>query len=113
MDVPADYHRGVVLFNAGHFWHAHEAWEALWRATDDPQLRLFYQGLIQTAAALVHWQRGNLRGLRRNWAKARAKLALLPSPLLDLDLQAVLAAMDTLVAADGQGLPPQLQLADC
>jgi uncharacterized protein len=26
------YRRGVALFNAGYYWEAHEAWEALWNA---------------------------------------------------------------------------------
>src|SRR5947209_5417022 len=28
----AEYLRGVRLFNAGYYWEAHEAWEALWHA---------------------------------------------------------------------------------
>jgi hypothetical protein len=57
------FRRGVALFNQAHYWHAHEAWETLWRAAPDED-RDFYQGLIQVAAGLLHVQRRNLRGAR-------------------------------------------------
>jgi len=52
---------GVSLFNGGRYWHAHEAWETLWRAAPDDG-REFYQGLIQIAAGLLHLQRRNRGG---------------------------------------------------
>jgi hypothetical protein len=53
----------VALFNGARYWHAHEAWETLWRAAEDED-RDFYQGLIQVAAGLLHMQRRNARGAR-------------------------------------------------
>ncbi|HYF63395.1 MAG TPA: DUF309 domain-containing protein [Herpetosiphonaceae bacterium] len=94
----ADFQAGVRLFNAGHFWHAHEEWEALWLRSHGTQRR-FVQGLIQVAAALVHWQRGNPRGLRLNWAKARPKLLGLPSPAGGIELAALIAWMDGMADA--------------
>lgn len=55
------FRRGVALFNGVRYWHAHEAWETLWRAAPDDE-RDFYQGLIQIAAGLLHLQRRNARG---------------------------------------------------
>lgn len=52
---------GVEHFNAGRFFESHEAWEDLWRE-EPPREAPFVQGLIQVAAGLVHFQRGNLRG---------------------------------------------------
>jgi hypothetical protein len=66
-------HRGVALFNGLRYWHAHEAWETLWRAADD-QERDFYQGLIMVAAGLLHLQRRNGRGARNKLAEGIAKL---------------------------------------
>jgi hypothetical protein len=66
-------HRGVSLFNGVRYWHAHEAWETLWRAAPDEE-RDFYQGLIQVAAGLLHLQRRNLRGARNKLAEGLAKL---------------------------------------
>lgn len=91
--LPQPYLECVRLYNAGRHWHAHEALEDLWRATADPQRRLFFQGVIQLAAAFVHAERGNMRGVRRLLAKSRAKLAAVPSPYLALDVAALLEAM--------------------
>lgn len=99
---------GIRLFNAGEFWHAHEAWEICWRAAVEPDA-LFYKGIIQAAAALVHWKKGNPRGLRRNWEKARPKLVALPPAMHGLDLHALVADMDRFVLADGDSVPvPQI-----
>lgn len=112
MDYPERYLAGVDLFNEGRFWHAHEEWEEAWRAEQAPGLRLFYKGIIQTAAALVHWQRGNPRGLHLNWAKARPKLAQQPAEVFGLRVHSLVAAMDRFEAAEGRDLsPPRLDLA--
>ena len=73
--VEADhiFRHAVALFNGARYWHAHEAWETLWRAAEDPE-RLFYQGLIQVAAGLLHLQRRNLRGARMKLDEGAAKL---------------------------------------
>lgn len=102
------YLSGIRLFNQAEFWHAHEQWEACWLGAREPDAT-FYKGIIQAAAALVHWQRGNPRGLRRNWAKARPKLLALPASMHGIDLRALIDAMDRFVIAQGQGLPaPQI-----
>ena len=66
-------HRGVSLFNGLRHWHAHEAWEACWRAAPDRE-RDFYQGLIQVAAGLLHLQRRNARGARNKLGEGLARL---------------------------------------
>jgi len=67
------FREGVALFNGVRYWHAHEAWETLWRAAPDED-RDFYQGLIQVAAGLLHLQRRNLRGARNKLAEGLEKL---------------------------------------
>jgi predicted metal-dependent hydrolase len=64
---------GVALFNGVRYWHAHEAWETLWRAAPDEE-RDFYQGLIQIAAGLLHLQRRNARGARNKLAEGISRL---------------------------------------
>jgi hypothetical protein len=72
-EADALFRRGVALFNGVRYWHAHEAWETLWRAAPDEE-RDFYQGLILVAAGLLHLQRRNLRGARNKLAEGIAKL---------------------------------------
>jgi hypothetical protein len=68
------FRKGVALFNGVRYWHAHEAWETLWRAAPDEE-RDFYQGLIQLAAGLLHLERRNLRGARNKLAEGLARLS--------------------------------------
>ena len=91
--LPQPYLECVRLYHAGRHWHAHEALEDLWRATNDPERRRFYQGIIQLAAAFVHAERGNMRGVQRLLAKAAAKLEGVSSPCLGLDVEGLLRAM--------------------
>jgi hypothetical protein len=74
-DAMADelFRRGLALFNGVRYWHAHEAWETLWRAAPDEE-RDFYQGLIQVAAGLLHLQRRNARGARNLLSQGLDKL---------------------------------------
>lgn len=67
------FRRGVALFNGVRYWHAHEAWEELWRVAS-PDERDFYQGLIQVAAGLLHLQRRNARGARNKLGEGLARL---------------------------------------
>src|SRR5213078_5257612 len=55
--------RARDLFNAGDYWAAHEALETVWRSIISDDAASVWQGLIQAAAALLHWQRGNRHGV--------------------------------------------------
>jgi len=83
--------KGIALFNAHDFWHAHESWEELWLASSGPE-KLFLQGLIQLAAAYHHVKRGTLRGAGRLFEAALAKLAPFPDGYLGVDRSAVVTA---------------------
>jgi hypothetical protein len=67
------FREGVALFNGARYWHAHEAWETLWRAAADEE-RDFYQGLIKFAAGFLHLSRRNRRGARNKLAEGIAHL---------------------------------------
>ena len=65
---------GLLLFNDGKFYEAHEVWEDLWRITLDPPLKTCYQGLIQAAVGLHHLSRRNRVGAGSQLAKAMHNL---------------------------------------
>jgi predicted metal-dependent hydrolase len=108
---------GVALFQARHWFEAHEVLELLWRATPPGPDKLLFQGLIQLAVSLEHWRRRNPRGARGQWEKGRAKLDGLPSPMHGLDLAELLEsfrrfygarALEHWVEAQKEGvLPPE------
>ncbi|HVE65236.1 MAG TPA: DUF309 domain-containing protein [Thermoanaerobaculia bacterium] len=67
---------GRRLFNAGHFFEAHEVWEAEWLVATGPR-RLLLQGLIQVAAALYKAARQERpAGCLQLLTEASAKLEL-------------------------------------
>ena len=79
-----DFKRGIDLFNAGKFWHAHEAWEQVWRRHHEDS-RLFLQGLILMAAAYhLMIEKKRYTGARRNFEKALPRLRLFEPTFLDL-----------------------------
>ena len=66
---------GLLLFNDGKYYEAHEAWEDLWRVTLDPRLKTCYQGLIQAAVGLHHLHRGNRVGAGSQLSKSMHNLS--------------------------------------
>ena len=88
---------GIELFNAGRFFDCHEAWEEVWKRASGAE-KFFYQGMIQAAVAILHAERGNSRGARSTWDKARAKLDPLPAEHMGIALGELRDAMDAFIA---------------
>ncbi len=57
LDFDSAVMRAVELFNGERYWEAHEALESLWRNTQGAEKELLH-GIILTAAAYVHTQKG-------------------------------------------------------
>ena len=85
-DPASAFREGLALFNQGRFFACHEAWEVAWKQARGLE-RILLQGLIQAAVALLHVERGNLRGARSVYAKACAKLDPLPPDVMELELE--------------------------
>jgi predicted metal-dependent hydrolase len=98
---------GIELFNAARFFECHEVWEEVWKRATSAE-KLFYQGMIQAAVAILHAERGNLHGARSTWAKARAKLDPLPAEHMGIALAELCDAVGAFVvsALAGQPLAP-------
>lgn len=101
-------HGGVRLYNAGRFWEAHEAWEAVWRAAPDPERRT-WQGLIQAAAAMLHRERGNAHGLAALGEAAVSKLMAPAPPGFPIETARFAAALARCVRENGA--VPRVELA--
>ncbi len=83
---------GVELYNAAAYWHAHEAWEAVWLEAER-ELRYFYQGLIQVAAAFVHLTRGEYPGTISLLDAGSEKLELYPESFQGVALGRLLSGV--------------------
>jgi predicted metal-dependent hydrolase len=76
---------GIRLFNQGNFFEAHEVWEEIWKRAEGEE-KIFYQGMIQAAAALVHVQRRNYPGAISLYLKSRPKLDRVPASWMGVDM---------------------------
>lgn len=65
---------GILLFNAGEFFQCHDVLEDFWGELTCPEKPMF-QGLIQAAVALFHFEEGNLGGARKMLTSCRAYLS--------------------------------------
>ena len=66
------FQKGLMEYEKGDYFEAHEAWEDLWsdyNLTD----RKFIQGLIQLSVSFVHLQNGNMNGARSLLKKCSEK----------------------------------------
>ncbi len=105
-----DWHEvehGIGLFNAGKFWHAHEAWELVWQRQSEDE-RLFFQGIIQLAAAYHHLVKGHRTGYVNNLRKADAILRVFAPEYLGIAVSPLLAAIAAGISASEErgGRPP-------
>ncbi len=82
---------GARRFNAKQFFEAHEAWEEVW-LDSARELRHFYQGLIQVAAAYVHLQRNEYPGTVKLLHEGLRKIEAYPPITLGVDLRALATA---------------------
>jgi ABC-type amino acid transport substrate-binding protein len=100
---------GLEAYQTGDFFEAHELLEPAWMGTADLAERALIQGLIKVAAADVHAVRGNPAGVRRNLEGARDRLASgLGGQItgVDVDVAALLAAIDARLGGDGDLASP-------
>src|SRR5262245_34920923 len=78
------YLAGILLFNRGDYFEAHEVWVDLWMDTSTADKR-FYPGLIQAAVGLCHFCNGNLRGAIKLYHSGRAYMERFGPHHLGLD----------------------------
>jgi hypothetical protein len=69
---------GIILFNRGQFFEAHEVWEDAWRGAQGDD-EVFLHGLIQVAAGFHKLQCGQPSGTVSLLTKGAEKLAALPA----------------------------------
>jgi uncharacterized protein len=103
------FEEGIALFNAGRFFECHEAWEEVWKRSHGDE-KLFYQGLIQAAVAILHAERGNMAGAASLCERAMAKLDPLPAVHANLaigELRTAVRNFITVAASDKGGELPE------
>ena len=100
------YLYGVDLFNAGYWWEAHEAWEAVWLAAGpETPTGQFIQGLIQLAAAQLKRVTKTPHGAQQLTARATARLACGGEWFLGIDVATLLADAQRCLEEDAGEFP--------
>lgn len=61
---------GLRLFNAGHYFEAHEALEDAWNA-ESGKVRELYRGILQIAVVYLHVTRGNYPGAVKVYGRSQ------------------------------------------
>jgi predicted metal-dependent hydrolase len=102
---------GLLLFNKGRFYDAHEVWEDLWRATTDPALRISYQGLIQAAVGLHHLGRRNRTGAESQLGKSIRNLQAGAGHATGLDIEGLIRDLTELLEIMPEEPPHALRIA--
>ncbi len=81
-----EYLEGIRLFNKGEYFECHEMVEDIWMRSEGMD-HLHYQGIIQLAIALNHYQKGNFAGAMGLYEKACDKWNRLPAHYMGVDLK--------------------------
>ena len=92
-DYDSRYLAGIVLFNRGDYFEAHEVWEDWWMEHAGPE-KQFIQGLIQVAVGICHFCNGNVRGAVKLYHSSRDYLQAYDSPTYGLDLNDFLKRLE-------------------
>ena len=102
---------GLLLFNEGKFYDAHEVWEDLWRATSDPVMKTCYQGLIQAAVGLHHLERQNMVGASSQVKKSIRNLQAGAAAVTGLNIGDVVLQLQAVLENMSNGVPRGLRVA--
>lgn len=75
LSLEENHRLGIEHFDAGRFFHAHEAWETTWKQSRGEKDEEFFKGLSQLGAGYTHYRRGNPHGahtlIRRGLSRIR------------------------------------------
>jgi predicted metal-dependent hydrolase len=102
--------QGIELFNSGHFWEAHEAWETDWMPDRKGPDSGFYKGLIQVAAGCLHYTRHNRRGAVNKWRSGADYLRPYLPTHRGVRLAPLVRAVDTYLSAMLEPAWPKLTM---
>jgi predicted metal-dependent hydrolase len=84
---------GIRVFNEGHHWHAHEAWEPLWMGLEEDD-KVFVQGLIMAAAMLHQHGRRIAAGVRNHWLNVQQRLGPAPAVKWGIEVAALMRDLE-------------------
>ncbi len=88
---------GMVLFNEGRYFEAHEELEAAWNA-EKGRVRELYQGILEAAVTYLHITRGNYPGAVKVYGRSMRWLKGWPEKCRGVDVGQLRRNMDAAIA---------------
>ena len=89
---------GMELFNAGHYFEAHEALEAAWREETGP-VRDLYRGILQVGVTYLHIKHNNYDGAIKVYQRSLKWLQLWPDTCRGVAVGQLMRDLETAIAA--------------
>ena len=89
-----EFYKALDEFNDGYYFESHETLEDLWMVTPWPE-RQFFQGIIQLAAAYVHFARREYPGILKLLDAAAEKIAPFRSSCFGVDTESLLREVNS------------------
>src|SRR5512141_2778787 len=78
-------HAGILLFNQGRYFEAHEELEAAWR-DEKGKVRELYQGILEAGVTYLHIKRGNYAGAVKVYGRSMRWLKDWPEQCRGVDV---------------------------
>jgi predicted metal-dependent hydrolase len=88
---------GIALFNAGHYFEAHEELEAAWRQ-EKGKIRELYQGILEAGVTYLHITRGNYWGAMKVYKRSMRWLKDWPDHCRGVDVSKLRRDLNTAIA---------------
>jgi uncharacterized protein len=89
--------QGILLFNQGKYFEAHEELEAAWKE-ERGRVRELYQGILEASVTYLHITRGNYAGALKVYGRSMRWLKGWPETCRDLDVARLRKDMDLVMA---------------
>lgn len=99
--------KGIELFDARHYWEAHEALEAAWLA-ERGAVRHLYKGILQAGVTYLQIERGNFVGMAKMYERSKKWLGPWPGQCRGLDIAQLKRDVAAAVEAAGALGPDRL-----
>jgi predicted metal-dependent hydrolase len=97
-----DVFQGIQAFNQGMYYNAHEYFEDAWRDTPDNS-REVYRALLHLSGGYYRLSQDRSQAARKFFIRALTWIETFSSPFLGIDTAAIIAQLQTLIAAIDRG----------
>ncbi len=108
---PLHAREGILLFNAGKYFEAHEELETAWKE-ERGKIRELYQGILQAAVTYLHITRGNYQGAVKVYGRSMRWLKDWPDHCCGVNVAQLRADMDLVIAEVNRLGPERLSSFD-